>query len=153
MAHVCGCSACNVQPWVPPVPGCVYTAPVTLLAANHCCCRTSGYTDPAAAAFIARFARLGRDTHLAYLNTSATQALHDNLQLITPTQWDGLKGYVGQLMTGFGAEAFAGLVATQSPVIDYTRGAIQVRVAGMFWHRHALNGGILSTGAIRMRHV
>ncbi len=118
-----------MQPWPLRHLG-TFRYPAIVLAANHCCCRTSGYTDPAAAAFIARFARLGRDTHLAYLNTSATQALHDSLQLITPTQWPRLQQYVGQLATGFGAEAFAGLAATQPLIIEGTRAAIQVSGGG-----------------------
>lgn len=94
-------------------------------------CRT--VADPTAVAFLARFSKLSRDTHLAYLNAT-NPGLHGSLQLITPDQWAGLQQYVGELAAGFGQQTFAMLRMAQPAVIEYTRGAIAVRrVVDVLW--------------------
>lgn len=104
---------------------------------NAAVCRT--FTDPEAAAFISRFSRLSRDTHLAYLtslNTTASLALRSSLQLITPTQWPKLQDYVGDLAASFGMELF-GLPQAQ-PFVAGTRAAIQVRLGAVFRRKRGL---------------
>lgn len=98
---------------------------VTLAPAADLTCRRN-YPDSAAAAFIAGFLTLSQGTFLEYLNTAATQTLHDNLQPITPEQWDALKQYVVELTGGFGEDAFAGMPQVQK---DAIASMIQVRCA------------------------
>ena len=98
---------------------------VTLAPAADLTCRRN-YPDSAAAAFIAGFLTLSHETFLGYLNTAATQTLHDSLQLITLAQWGALKQYVVELTGGFGEDAFAGMPQVQK---DAIASMIQVRCA------------------------